>query len=161
MILFVHFFLFLSILQMLKICVTVFSRTIQPTNWKLGTAVINKLLDHGIENRDAGFYSSLYLSVLSSFRLWKFVSVFLWIIHVRLFRFGAVMENELLFYGLVNQIAGSYSSIYLSFFSCSPVFVFRHWKLVSQISQETFKLKSSNWCSGGQSAVVFEGLESS
>ena len=59
----------------LKICVRVFSGTLEARMLKLGIHIDNELLYCGIENRTPCSYSSLYLSIFLSFMA-KFVSQF-------------------------------------------------------------------------------------
>lgn len=76
------------------------------SNFKHSTVVDNELLARGIENCDAGSYASLSLCIFLSpfFRHWKFEKThFTRTIQSRIFRFGAVMDSKLLYYGIENE----------------------------------------------------------
>ena len=60
----------------LKICVGVFSGALKARMLKLNIHIDNELLYCGIENQTPCSYSSLYLSILLSFKA-KFVSQFI------------------------------------------------------------------------------------
>lgn len=74
--------------------------TVQTTKLKLGTEMDNELLCRLIENLDAGSHTPVYFPAflfLQFSDMGEFVSQFFsGTIQVRIFRFEAVMDNEIL-----------------------------------------------------------------
>ena len=94
-------FLFLSIflsfpilhVNIKKFCVGVFSGIFKARMLKVGIHMHNELLYCLIENQVSCSYSSLYLSILLSFKA-KCFTVFPGTVHARIFKYGIHMYNK-------------------------------------------------------------------
>ena len=65
----ISLFFFLSNVQKLKIFITLFSGTVRPRNFKLGTLVDNGWMYHVYQNQAAAAYLSLYFFIFLSLQL--------------------------------------------------------------------------------------------
>ena len=103
----------------MKFFVKVFCEIVQATVFIFGMLVDNDVLYRGIANQPSPSYSSLYLSDFLSFHTLNdeiFVKDFSETVQARVFIFGMLVDNDVLYGGIANQPSPSYSSLYLSDF---------------------------------------------
>ena len=90
-----------------------------------GMQVDNDVLYYGIANQPSPAYSSLYLSDFFSFHTLNdeiFVKDFSETVQARVFMFGMLVDNNVLYCGIGNQLSPAYSSLYLSIFISLYIF---------------------------------------
>ena len=104
---------------MMKFFVKDFCETVPARVFISGMPVDNDILYRGIVNQPSPAYSSLYLSNFRSFHTLNdeiFVEDFCEIVQARVFVFGMLVDNDVLYCGIANQPSPAYSSLYLSDF---------------------------------------------
>ena len=95
----ISLFFFLSNVQKLKNFVTVFSGTVRPRKFKLGTLVDNGWMYHVYQNQAAA-YLSLYFFIFLSLQLsniYIFVTLFSGIVRPRKFKLGTHVDNQCMY----------------------------------------------------------------
>ena len=123
----------------MKFFVKDFCETVQARVVIFGMQVDNDVLYCGIANQPSPAYSSVYLSDFLSFHALNdeiFVKDFCETLQARVFIFGMVVNNDMLYRGIGNQPSPAYSSLYLS------IFLSLHFS--SKISPQTYWIETSN-----------------
>ena len=103
----------------MKFFVKDFCETVQARVVIFGMQVDNDVLYGGVANQPSPAYSSLYLSDFLSFHTSNdevFIKDFCETVQARVFIFGMQVDNDVLYFGIVNQPSSAYSSLYLSIF---------------------------------------------
>ena len=109
-----YFFIFLSNFQTLKFIVTLFSGTVRPRIFKLGTHVDSGWMYRVYRNQAAAAYSSLYFFIFLSL-----VTLFSGTVRPRRFKLGTHVDSGWMYRVYRNQAAAAYLSLYFFFFFLS------------------------------------------
>ena len=125
---FIFSFFFLSNYQTLKFFVTLFSRTVRPRRFKLGTHVDSGQMYRVYRNQAAAAYSSLYfIFFLSNFQTLKFfVTILSGTVRPRRLKLGTNVDSGWMCSVYRNQAAAAYWSLYFFFLQNSNIKNFRH-----------------------------------
>ena len=130
--LFMSSFFFLSSFQTLKFFVTLFSGTVRPRRWKLGTYVDSGQMYRVYRNKAATAYLFLYFFIylpLQFSNIKFFVTLFSRILRPRRLKLGTHMDSGQMYCVYRNQATAPYSSLYFVIFFLSnfqTLKIFRH-----------------------------------
>ena len=115
-----YFFIFLSLqFSTLKFFVTLFSRTVRPKRFKIGTHVESGQIYHVYRNQAAAAYSSLYCFIFLSLQfstLKFFITLFSGTVRPRRLKIGTHVDSGQMYHVYRNQAAAMYSSLYFFIF---------------------------------------------
>ena len=103
----------------MKFVVKDFCETVEARVFIYGMQVDNDVLYCGNANQPSPAYSSLYLSNFLSFHTLNdeiFIKDFCETVEARVFIFGMLVDNDVLYHGIANQSSSAYSSIFLSLY---------------------------------------------
>ena len=155
-----YFFIFLSLqFSTLKFFVTLFSGTLRPRRWIIGTHLDSGQMYHLYQNQAAASYSSLYFFIFLSLQfstLKFFITLFSGTVRPRRLKLGTHIDSGHMYHVYQNQAAAAYLSSYFFIFLSLQFSTLKFFVTLFSGTMRPIRLKLGTHMESGQMYHVYQ-----